>query len=101
MEKNRKPSPIFTIEGLEPSSSTTGLLKSSLTIFSELIDSMNISGLEILIGCYEDKPVKVMAEQLDISVQGVYKHIRSNDMLNLVFFMKNVEQILNECLRNE
>ena len=88
LEKTGKRPPIFIIEGLNAEKSHTRLVKSSLSIFARVVSTMKKSSLEILIGHYKDISVKMIAKQLNISLQGVYKHIRVNDMSNVVSFMK-------------
>ncbi|MBD3346708.1 MAG: hypothetical protein GF401_16755 [Chitinivibrionales bacterium] len=100
-QKGRKRSPIIVIQGLDESLSYNKLLISSLTMFAGSIESMHKNSLEILIALYSKTPVKKIADQLDLTIQGVYKHIRGNNIANTVAFMENFEQALNERLVNK
>lgn len=76
----------------------TKLSRLTLKLLSTMIALWKPNRFEIFEGIYNNKPVKTIAEELDISVQAVYKNIEEGELRLIIQTFTEIEQIINEQL---
>jgi hypothetical protein len=87
---------LIRLEGLpEP---WDALAESSLFLVNRRIKKWDINRLAILHGLLSGKDKKVIAADLGITAQAVYKNISTGELAAVIEYLKALTNILNKCL---
>jgi len=91
----------FSITGVDSYGHYGKLLVSGLKLFGHQINEYKQNSLQILINLYSGNKPKVIASQIGISIQAVYKFIRLRGFNETAEYIKAFENTLNEFVGGE
>jgi hypothetical protein len=99
--KARKPQSTIAMVCPIESSKSAELIIVSLSLFSHLLSKYNKTALYALVMLYDGNPVNQIAQSLGISIQAVYKAIRTHDIADTLNYMLTCEKAINGLLEEK